>query len=96
MKREQCASIRFVLTGVASFDDDHAMDNMKEHIAVRKKKKQMADEATKNLSSRGNASKGTKKGTADEDGRPLTKCLDRALHDCVGDMGDMEDATTAD
>ena len=81
------------------------MDNMRERIyspgAPRKKKKQnklIADEATKILSSKVNASKGTKKATVDEEfeGRELTKCLDRALHNCVGDMGDMEDATTAD
>ena len=76
-----------------SFDDDHAMGNIRERIAARKKKKQLADEATKSLSSKleskGKASKGTKKASADEEGMKLTKCLDRALHDCVGGMGGM-------
>ena len=50
----------------------------------------MADEATKSLSSKDKASNCTKKATADEERRKLTNC-----HDCVGDMGDTEDATTA-
>ena len=66
------------------------------HVAARKKKKQVADEATKSMSSKGKASKATNKATTDDEGRPLIKCLDRALHDCVGDMGDMEDAKTTD
>ena len=79
-----------------SFDDDHAMETMRERMATRKKKKQMADDATKSLSSKGKALKGTKKSTVDGEGRKLTKCLDRALQDCVGDIEDMEDATQAD
>ena len=61
------------------------MNNMRERIAATKKKKQMADEATKSLSSKGKASKGTTKATVDGKGRKLTKCLDRAVHNCVGD-----------
>ena len=72
------------------------MDNMRERIAARKKKTQMADEATKSSSSKGKASKDTKKATVDEEGRKLTKCLDRALHDVVGETEEMEDATQAD
>ena len=72
------------------------MDNMRERIAARKKKKQMADEATKSSSSKGKPSEGTENATVDDEGRKLAKCLGRALQDCVGDMGDMEDATTAD
>ena len=64
---------------------------MREPIAARKKK--VADEATNIMSSKGKASKATKKGTDDE-GRKLTKCMDRALHDCLGDIGDMEDVAT--
>ena len=56
----------------------------------------LAEEAAKSVSSKGKASKATKKATTDDEGRKLTKCLDRALHDCVGDIGDMEDATLAD
>ena len=80
-----------------SFGDDHAMDNMRERIAARKKKKeQVADEAAKILSSKGKASTDTKKATTDEEGRKLTKCLDRALHDVAGETEEMEDATEAD
>ena len=65
-----------------SFDDDHAMDNMRERIAARQKKtKQAADEAAKSLSSNGKASKDTKKATTDEEGRKLTRLIDRALQD---------------
>ena len=56
---------------LVSFDDDHTMVIMREPIAARKKKKQMSDEATKSLSSKGKASKGTEKATIDEDGRKL-------------------------
>ena len=67
-----------------SFGDDHAMDNMRERIATRKKnKKQVADEATKSLSTKGNASKDTEKATTDEEGRKLTKCIDQALQFCT-------------
>ena len=65
-------------------------------MVARKKKTQVADEATKSLSSKGNASKATKKATTDEEGRKLTKCLDRALHDVAGETEDIEDATQAD
>ena len=81
---------------LASFGNDHGIDNMREHVAVKKKKKHVAGEATKSMCSKGQASKATKKVTTDDEGRKPTKCLDQALHDCVGDVGDMEDATTAD
>ena len=69
---------------------------MRERIAARKKK--AADEATKSTNLKGKASKTTKKATTDDEGRKVTKCIDRALHDCLGDIGDvnMEDATAAD
>ena len=56
-----------------SFDDDHGMENMRERIAARRKKKQVADKATKSMSSKGKASKATKKATTDDEGRKLTK-----------------------
>ena len=66
-------------------------------IATRKKmKKQVADEATKILSSKWKASKDTKKATTDEEGRKLTKCIDRALHDVAGETEEMDDAKEAD
>ena len=72
---------------------------MRERIAARKKK--VTDEATKSASSKGKASKLTKKVTTDDklEGRKLTRCTestDRALNDCLGDIGDTEDATAAD
>ena len=51
---------------LVSFDDDHGMDNMRERIAARKQKKKVAEEATKSTSSKGKASKATKKATTDE------------------------------
>ena len=74
--------------------DDHGIDNMRERVAARKKN--VADEATKSTSSKGKASKATKKATADGEGRELSSSVDRALHGCLGDIGDMEDATAAD
>ena len=65
-----------------SFGDDHAMDNMRARIATRKeKKKQVAEEANKSLSSKGKASKDLKNATTNEEGRKLTKLIHRALHD---------------
>ena len=47
-----------------SFGDDHAMENMRARIATRKeKKKQVAEEASKSLSSKGKASTDLKKAT---------------------------------
>ena len=64
-----------------SFGDDHAMENMRARIATRKeKKKQVADEANKSLSSKGKASNDLKKAPTDEEGRKLTKLIDQALH----------------
>ena len=37
----------------------------------------------------------TKKATADEEGRKLTKGIDRALHDCVQAIGAVADVTAA-
>ena len=74
----------------ADFGDDHAMDNnaMRKRIATRKakeqeKKKQVAEEANKSLSSKGKASKDLKKATTDKEGRELPKLIDRALHCCL-------------
>ena len=56
------------------------MYNMRERIATMKqKKKQLAEEATKSLSSKGKASKDTKKVTTDEEGRKLTKCIEHCM-----------------
>ena len=38
----------------------------------------------------------TKKAEADEDGQQQAKLLDRALKDCVDDVGSMADAPVAD
>ena len=65
-----------------SFGDDHAMDNLRTRISSRKEKKmQVAEGANKSQSSRGRASKETKKATTDDEGRKLTKLIGRALHD---------------
>ena len=64
---------------------------MRDCIATMKQKKnQLADEATKSLSSKGKASKDMKKATTDEEGRKLTKCIDPALHDVAGEAEEME------
>ena len=56
-----------------TFGDDHAMDNLRTRMASRKeKKKQGAEGASKSQSSRGRASKETKKATTDGEGRKLT------------------------
>ena len=58
-----------VLSGSLNFGDDHAMDKLRERIATRKeKKKQVAEGANKSQSSRGNASKDSKKATTDDEG----------------------------
>ena len=56
----------------------------------------MAEEATKSLSSKGKASKDTKKTTTDEEGTKLTKYTDRALHGVAGEEVEMDDAKEAD
>ena len=81
-----------------SFGDDHAMDNMRTRIAARKeKKKQVAEESNKSLSSKGKASTELKKATTDDEGRKLTKLIDRALqlHDVAGETEEMDDAKEA-
>ena len=77
--------------------DDHAMDNMRARIATRKeKKKQVAEEVNKSLSSKGKASKDLNKVTTDEGGRKLTKLIDRALHDVASETEEMDDAKESD
>ena len=58
----------------------------------------MAEEASKNLSLRPNvkASKDLKKATTDEEGRKLTKLIDRGLHDIAGETEHMDDAKESD
>ena len=81
----------------SAFGDDHAMENMRTRIAARKeKKKQVAEGANKSLSSKGKASKELKKATTDEEGRKLTKLIDRAFHDMAGETEEMDDAKDAD
>ena len=48
------------------------------------------------MSSKRKASKPTKEATTNDEGRKLTKCIDRALHDCVEDIGTMAEATAVD
>ena len=80
-----------------SFSDGHAMDNMRTRIAARKeKKKQVAEEANKSLSSTGKAPKDLKKATTDDEGKKATKLIDRALHDVAGETEEMDDAKEAD
>ena len=86
---------RHSLTG--TFCDDHAIDNLRTRIASRKeKKKQVAEGGSKSQSSIGRASKETKKATTDDEGRKLTRLIDRALHDISEETGDMDDAKDAD
>ena len=68
---------------------DPGICNMRDRIAA--KKKRVADEATTKTSTKENAPRMTKK--ADEEGKKLTKLLDRALHGCVEDTWAMADAT---
>ena len=80
-----------------AFGDDHAMERVRTRIASRnEKKKQVAEGATKSQSSRGRASKETKKATTDDEGRKLIRLIDRALHDISGETGEMDDANDAD
>ena len=59
---------------------------MRTRIAARKgKKKQVAEGAIKSLSSKGKGSKDLKKATTDDEGRKLTKLIDRVLHDVATD-----------
>ena len=75
----------------ADFGDDHAMENMRIRIASRKdtekEKRQVAEGGNKCQSTRGGSSKDTKKATIDEQGRKLTRLIDRALHDISGETG---------
>ena len=68
------------------FGDDHAMDNLRTRIAsMKEKKKQVAEGASKSQSSQGGSSKDAKKATIDNEGRKLTRLIDRALHDISGE-----------
>ena len=73
------------------------MENLRTRIASRKeKKKQVAEGGSKSQSSRGRALKETKKATTNDEGRKLTRSIDRALHDISGEAGEMDDANDAD
>ena len=67
-----------VLSG--SFEDPE-IGIMRDRIAAKKKK--VAEAAAKKLSTKTGAPKTTRKAEADDEGRKLTKHLDRALQDCV-------------
>ena len=69
---------------LSSSFEDHGIGNMRERIAAKNKK--VADEAMKKTSMKENAPSMSKKATADEEGRKLTKCINRALHDCVEEI----------
>ena len=73
----------------ADFGDDHAMENMRIRIASRKakekEKKQVAEGANKSQSAQGGSSKDAKKAAIGEQGRKLTRLIDRALHDISGE-----------
>ena len=70
---------------------------MRARIATRKeKKKQVAEEANKSLSSKGKASQDLKKATTDDEGRKFTKLIDQALHDIAGETEEMDEAKEAD
>ena len=75
----------------ADFGDDHAMDNLRTRIACRKeeKKKQVVEGASKSHSSRGGSSTDAKKATTDDEGRKLTRLMNR-------ETGDMDEAKAAD
>ena len=85
----------------ADFGDDHAMDNMRKRIATRKakdqeKKKQVAEGASKSQSTRGGSSKEAKKATTDDEGRKLTKLIDRALQDVPDEAEEVADPKGSD
>ena len=52
--------------------------------------------ATRSTRAKEEASKPMKRATTDKEGRKFTKCIDRALHGCVGDIGTTAEATAAD
>ena len=79
------------------FGDNHAMDNLRTRIASRKEKnKQVAEGASKSQSSQGGSSKDAKKATIGNEGRKLTRLIDRALHDISGVTEAMDEAKAAD
>ena len=66
-------------------------------ISSRKeKKKQVAEGGNKRQSSKGRASKETKKATTDDEGRKLTRLIDRALHDISGETEVVTEPKAAD
>ena len=72
----------------ADFGDDHAMENLRMRIASRKARAkdttQVAEGANKSRSTQVGPSKEAKKEISDEQGRNLTRLIDRALHDISG------------
>ena len=86
----------------ADFGDGRAMENMRKRIATRKAKEQekkqvlVAEGANKSQSTRGGSSKDAKKATTDEQGRKLTRLVDRALHDISGETEDVAEPKGSD
>ena len=84
------------------FGDNHAMENMRKRIAVRKaqredeRKKQVPEGAKGSQSTRGGSSKEAKKATTDEIGRKLTKLIDRALHDIPEEAVEVAEPKSSD
>ena len=86
----------------ADFGDDHAIANLRTRVASRKEKakekKQVAEGANKSQSTQGWSSKEAKKAiaTIDEEGRGLTRLIDRALHGMSGEMKVVTEPKAAD
>ena len=84
------------------FGDNHAMENMRKRIAVRKaqredeRKKQVPEGAKGSQSTRGGSSKEAKKATTDEVGRKLTRLIDRALRDIPEEAEEVAEPKSSD
>ena len=72
---------------------DMGICHMRDRVATRKK--EVAEEANNQLSTKNKEPKKTKKVEADANGRQLTKLLGRALKHCVEDASGMIDPTDA-
>ena len=77
------------------------MDDLRTRIASRKDKekermKQVVEGANKSQSSQGGSSKDAKDATIDNEGRKLTRLIERALHDISVKTEAMAEAKAAD
>ena len=67
LEKTSSSGLKSVSKALSVSFDDHGIDNMRERIAAMKQKKQVAEEATKSMSSKGRTSKATNKATTDDE-----------------------------